>query len=170
MSIELLVILVPVIFGMMGFAFDLGRLYLVRGELNQAATAMAMAAAQQLIGTAASLDNATAAAQRTLDDAGGTANKYNFGSPGGGPEHRTAGQRGAGPAVLRDRCSRYRRRHRLERSGGRHNGAPYPGERHRRGAAAVLELSLARAVAQDHDCRARGGGYQRSGVHGVRHR
>src|SRR5690348_17892366 len=37
MSIQLLVILVPVLFGMMGFAIDLGRLYLIRAELNQAA-------------------------------------------------------------------------------------------------------------------------------------
>jgi len=53
-SLQLLVILVPVIFGFMGFALDLGRLYLIRGELNQAAGSMALAAAQQLIGAAAS--------------------------------------------------------------------------------------------------------------------
>ena len=41
MSLQLAVILVPVVFGMMGFALDLGRLYLVRGELNQAAAAAA---------------------------------------------------------------------------------------------------------------------------------
>ena len=50
--IQLLVILVPVLFGFMGFAIDLGRLYLIRGELNQAANAMALAAAAQLNGTA----------------------------------------------------------------------------------------------------------------------
>src|SRR5688572_2995178 len=80
MSIQLLVIMVPVLFAMMGFALDLGRLYLVRGELHQAASAMAIAAAGQLIGTAASLDNATAAANRMLDDTNGFANKFNFGS------------------------------------------------------------------------------------------
>src|SRR3954468_1063676 len=37
MSLQLLVILVPVLFGLMGFALDLGRLYLIRGELNEAA-------------------------------------------------------------------------------------------------------------------------------------
>ena len=79
-SIQLLVIMVPVLFAMMGFALDLGRLYLVRGELHQAASAMALAAASQLIGTSASLDNATAAANRMLDDTNQTANKYNFGS------------------------------------------------------------------------------------------
>ena len=52
MSLQMLVILVPVIFGMMGFALDLGQLYLIRGELNQAAIAMAVAAAAQLNGTA----------------------------------------------------------------------------------------------------------------------
>src|ERR1051326_2504308 len=72
--------MVPVLFAMMGFALDLGRLYLVRGELHQAASAMALAAASQLIGTSASLDNATAAANRMLDDTNQTANKYNFGS------------------------------------------------------------------------------------------
>src|SRR5204863_116838 len=53
MSIQMLVIMVPVLFGMMGFAIDLGRLYLVRGELSQAANAMALAAAAQLNGTTA---------------------------------------------------------------------------------------------------------------------
>jgi len=80
MSLQLLVVMVPVLFGMMGFAIDLGRLYLIRGELNQAANAMALAAAAQLVGTSASLDNATAAAQQSLDNTNSLANKYNFGS------------------------------------------------------------------------------------------
>jgi Flp pilus assembly protein TadG len=80
MSLQLLVILVPVLFGLMGFALDLGRLYLIRGELNQAANAMALAAASQLIGTAASLDNATAAANQSIDNTTTIENKYNFGS------------------------------------------------------------------------------------------
>ncbi|MCX6629346.1 MAG: pilus assembly protein TadG-related protein [Candidatus Solibacter sp.] len=75
MSLQLAVILVPVVFGMMGFALDLGRLYLVRGELNQAAAAAAIAAASQLIGTATSLDHAGTVATQTL-----ALNKYNFGS------------------------------------------------------------------------------------------
>ena len=79
-SLLLLVILVPVLFGLMGFAVDLGRLYLVRGELHQAASAMALAAAGQLIGTDASLGNATTAASQTLDDTNKLGNKYNFGS------------------------------------------------------------------------------------------
>jgi Flp pilus assembly protein TadG len=80
MSLQLAVIMVPVLFGMMGFAIDLGRLYLIRGELNQAANAMALAAAAQLVGTSASLDNATAVAQQSLDDTNHLGNKYNFGS------------------------------------------------------------------------------------------
>ncbi len=80
MSLQLAVILVPVLLGMMGFAIDLGRLYLIRGELNQAATAMALAAAAQLAGTSASLGNATTAAQQSLDDTNHLGNKYNFGS------------------------------------------------------------------------------------------
>ena len=75
MSLQLAVILVPVVFGMMGFALDLGRLYLVRGELNQAAAAAALAAAGQLIGTATSLDHAGTVATQAL-----ALNKYNFGS------------------------------------------------------------------------------------------
>ena len=80
MSLQLLVILVPVLFGLMGFAIDLGRLYLVRGELNEAANAMALAAASQLIGTASSLDNATAVANQSIDNTNLIGNKYNFGS------------------------------------------------------------------------------------------
>jgi Flp pilus assembly protein TadG len=75
MSIQLAVILVPVVFGLMGFALDLGRLYLVRGELNQAADAAAIAAANQLIGTTTSLDHAGAVATQAI-----ALNKYNFGS------------------------------------------------------------------------------------------
>ena len=63
--------LVPVFFGLMGFALDLGRLYLIRGELNQAASAMALAAASQLIGTAAATDTATNIANQLLDDSTG---------------------------------------------------------------------------------------------------
>jgi hypothetical protein len=75
MSLPLLVILVPVLFGMMGFALDLGRLYLVRGELNQAANAMALTAAAQL--------NQTAFANSAIASVlppNGPAYKYNFAS------------------------------------------------------------------------------------------
>jgi Flp pilus assembly protein TadG len=79
-SVYLLVILVPVLLGMMGFAVDLGRLWLIRGELNQAASAMAFAAAQQLNGTSAATDAATAAANASVDGSLADSNKYNFGS------------------------------------------------------------------------------------------
>jgi Flp pilus assembly protein TadG len=78
-SVQMLVLLVPVIFALMGFAVDLGRLYLIRGELKTAANAMALAAAQQLIGTEAALENATAMALFTLDQGSGIGNRYNFG-------------------------------------------------------------------------------------------
>jgi Flp pilus assembly protein TadG len=66
--------MVPVFFGMMGFALDLGRLYLIRGELSQAANSMAIAAASQLLGTSAAADNMA----RVLPPNGPTYN-YNFG-------------------------------------------------------------------------------------------
>ena len=80
MSIQFLVILLPVILGMMGFALDLGRLYLIRGELTQAASAVALAAADRLNGTIAAPELAANAAAATLNDSLLTANKYNFGS------------------------------------------------------------------------------------------
>jgi len=75
----MLVLLVPVLFGLMGFAVDLGRLYLIRGELKTAANAMALAAAARLIGSEAALESATGAALLTLDQGSGFGNRYNFG-------------------------------------------------------------------------------------------
>ncbi|MCL4401305.1 MAG: pilus assembly protein TadG-related protein, partial [Acidobacteria bacterium] len=80
MSLQLLIILVPVLFAFMGFAFDLGRLYLIKGELSQAAASMALVSAQKLIGTTDSLDKATEAANQIVDDSTGHGAKYNFGS------------------------------------------------------------------------------------------
>ncbi|HKA00594.1 MAG TPA: pilus assembly protein TadG-related protein, partial [Candidatus Solibacter sp.] len=74
-SFILIVLMVPVFFGMMGFAFDLGRLYLIRGELSQAANSMALAAASQLLGTSASADNML----KVLPPNGPVYN-YNFGA------------------------------------------------------------------------------------------
>src|SRR5216684_4450619 len=78
-TIQLLVILVPVLFGFIGFAVDLGQLYLIRGELKVAASSMALAAAQKLIGTDQAVTDATNAARLAIDDSSGFANKYNFG-------------------------------------------------------------------------------------------
>lgn len=79
-TLQVLVILVPVLFGLIGFAIDLGQLYLAKGELKAAANAMALAAAQRLIGTDQAPSDASAAAQFTLDNSTGFGNKYNFGS------------------------------------------------------------------------------------------
>ncbi|PWT99667.1 MAG: hypothetical protein C5B51_26680 [Terriglobia bacterium] len=70
-AIQLLVILVPVLFGLIGFAVDLGILYSIKGELKAGASAMALAAAQQLIGT----DTATSAADASVQVTG---NRYYF--------------------------------------------------------------------------------------------
>ncbi|MBM3810515.1 MAG: hypothetical protein FJW20_02650 [Acidimicrobiia bacterium] len=75
----MLVILVPVVFGLMGFAVDLGRIYMIRGELKTAANSIALAAAAQLAGTDASLDDAQAAAQLAAREGGGFANRYDYG-------------------------------------------------------------------------------------------
>jgi Flp pilus assembly protein TadG len=72
------VILVPVLFGLIGFAIDLGILYVVKGELKTAANSMALAAAQQLIGTDVATDAANAAAQLTIQNAANVGNKYGF--------------------------------------------------------------------------------------------
>src|SRR3954451_1493490 len=75
MSLQMLILLVPVIFGLMGFALDLGRLWLIRGELNQAANAMALAAAGQM---ALGQETMQAAANLALNETNG--NRYDFGS------------------------------------------------------------------------------------------
>ena len=77
-SFQVLVILVPVILGFIGFAVDLGRLYMVRSELKVAANAMALTAAQQLIGTSAATGNAAAISLNTVETGSGYGNKYDF--------------------------------------------------------------------------------------------
>jgi Flp pilus assembly protein TadG len=76
---QIVVVLVPVFFGFMGFAIDLGRLYLIRGELKTAANSMALAAAQRLAGTDASVNDATSAARVTIASSSGFNNRYDFG-------------------------------------------------------------------------------------------
>lgn len=77
-AIHLLVILVPVLFAMIGFALDLGILYSTKGELKTAAEAMALAAAERLNGTTASTGNATTEAQNTIENTSGSGNRYYF--------------------------------------------------------------------------------------------
>ncbi|MEP7363308.1 MAG: pilus assembly protein TadG-related protein [Acidobacteriota bacterium] len=78
-SIQILVLLVPVIFAFMGFAVDLGRLYMARAELKTATNAMALAAATELIGTNTAEETATTAYRLAITEANGVANKYDFG-------------------------------------------------------------------------------------------
>jgi Flp pilus assembly protein TadG len=77
-AIQFVVVFASVILVLSGFAVDLGRLYLVRGELKTAADAMALAGAAELIGTAASSENAGTASQRGIATPNGTGNKYDF--------------------------------------------------------------------------------------------
>ncbi len=78
-SFQILVILVPVLLGFIGFAVDLGRLYMVRSELKAAANAMALSAAQQLIGTSGATANASGVSLLTVETGSGYGNKYDFG-------------------------------------------------------------------------------------------
>ena len=78
-AIQVLVLLVPVIMGLIGFAIDLGRLYSARNDLKEAANSMALAMATQLIGTDAATGNAPLIGQLTIDNTGGLGNKYDFG-------------------------------------------------------------------------------------------
>jgi Flp pilus assembly protein TadG len=78
-AIQVLVLLVPVIMGLIGFAIDLGRLYSARNDLKEAANSMAIAMATQLIGTDASTGTAPVAGQLTIDNSAGFGNKYDFG-------------------------------------------------------------------------------------------
>jgi len=66
--VHFLVILGPVLLGLIGFAVDLGMLYSAKGELKTGASAMALAAAQQLIGTDAAATAAGTAAQITSNN------------------------------------------------------------------------------------------------------
>ena len=77
-AVQVLVILVPVLFGLIGFALDLGILYSVKGDLKAGANSLALAAAQQLIGTDTSVVAAAASAQLTVDNRGNFGNKYYF--------------------------------------------------------------------------------------------
>jgi hypothetical protein len=78
-TLQVLVILVPVLLAFMGFAVDLARIYLVRAELQTAANAAALAAASKLIGTDAATAAATAQAQLSYQNVAGFGNKFDFG-------------------------------------------------------------------------------------------
>ena len=160
MSIQLLVILVPVLFGMMGFAIDLGRLWLVRAELHQAASAMALAAASQMSGaTASAIDNINNAANQALNEA----------------EREPVQLRVDGDSGRDDHLLQLHRRGVDERSDGATDcgaadvaaiqasiSVPAP----------LLFWSLLPGGADAHDYRrvVRGGGYERAAVHRMRDR
>jgi Flp pilus assembly protein TadG len=73
-----IVILVPVVFALIGFGLDLGILYSIKGEVKSAASAAALAAANQLIGTDVSGIAADAAAMATYQSGNGLNNRYYF--------------------------------------------------------------------------------------------
>ncbi|MCX6590264.1 MAG: pilus assembly protein TadG-related protein [Acidobacteria bacterium] len=77
-ALSVLVILAPVLLVLMGLAVDLGRLYLIKGELKTAANAMALAGAQNLVGTEQSTGLATANAQTAIQVSSNLGNKYDF--------------------------------------------------------------------------------------------
>ncbi len=77
-AIQFVVVFASVILVLSGFAVDVGRLYLVRAELKTAADAMALAGAKELIGTAASTENAATASQRGIAVTNNIGNKYDF--------------------------------------------------------------------------------------------
>lgn len=79
-SLQVLVILVPVLFGFMGFAVDLARLYLVRMELQTAANAAALAAASRLAGADIATAQADEQARATLNASSGFGNLYDLGA------------------------------------------------------------------------------------------
>ncbi|MBM3735266.1 MAG: hypothetical protein FJW39_05705 [Acidobacteria bacterium] len=78
-TFQLMVILVPVLFAFMGFAVDLGRLYMIRAELKSAANSAALAGAARLAGFDAAIDSAGQAARDSLAEIDGFANKIDFG-------------------------------------------------------------------------------------------
>lgn len=79
MAVHMLVLLGTVMIVFMGFAYDLGRLYLNRAEIKTIANAMALAAAQNLIGTELSTTNAGTAARTAARITDGRGNRYDFG-------------------------------------------------------------------------------------------
>jgi Flp pilus assembly protein TadG len=74
------IFLLTVVFGMMVFAVDYGRIYLIQGELQTAADAAALAAANHLVGTGPGIADVHAAdgAAASLDNTTGNDNRFNM--------------------------------------------------------------------------------------------
>ena len=77
-TIYVTLVLAFVIFGLMVFAVDFGRIFLIQGELQTAADAAALAAASQLNGTTNALTNAGNQASAAFDDSDGHDNRFNL--------------------------------------------------------------------------------------------
>jgi len=77
-SIYFVVLVGLVIFGMMVFAVDYGRLYLIQGELQTAADAAALAAAQRLVGIASSDADAANQVTAVFDNTSNNDNRFNL--------------------------------------------------------------------------------------------
>ncbi len=69
----------PVIVGMLGLTVDVGRLYIVKTELQSYVDAAAIAASYELNGTSQGITNAIAVAQ-SGSNGGPSANRWNFGT------------------------------------------------------------------------------------------
>jgi hypothetical protein len=67
-----------VIFGLMVMATDVGRLYLIQGELQTAADAAALASAQQLAGTASATIHSGDQVTASFDSTSGNDNRFNL--------------------------------------------------------------------------------------------
>lgn len=91
-AVMVIILLSSVLVVFLGFAWDLGRLYLIRGELNVAADAMALAAAGQLIGTSAAAGLAQSAVNSAQNSDNGGDNRFNFGGTQIGGQSGQGGQ------------------------------------------------------------------------------
>ena len=76
-TLLLVVVSLPAMFGMLGLASDLGRLYIVKNELQAFVDSAALAASYELDGTTQGLNNAGAVAS-TGPVAGSVVNKWDF--------------------------------------------------------------------------------------------
>ena len=72
-------VLIGVLFGFMSLAIDLGRIYVIQGELQTAADAGALAAAMRLNGTANSATHAADQFATTFDTTSLNDNRFNLG-------------------------------------------------------------------------------------------
>ncbi len=78
-AVFLLILLAMVLLGTLALSLDVGRMYVIKSELQAAADAAALAAGTQLIGATNSTDNADATRIATMDPGvNGTDNRFNL--------------------------------------------------------------------------------------------